>query len=125
VDKDFRDETTGGCFDVGQDEIWYNNGAPEDCLGYFAVEPTKTGKSERYTGSGHKFFAYQMLFSDDADNVHPKLFLKQIGSMGNYGDLSLLADLEKCHTLRELWQFVHDHYKKYLPRKQLILIDME
>lgn len=117
VDKDFRNETTGGCFDVGQDELWYNYGTDADQLGHFAVEKTKSGKSERYTGSGHKFFAYQMLFSDDADNVHPKLFLKQIGSMGNYGDLSLIADLDKCHTLKELWQFVHDHYKKYLPEK--------
>lgn len=69
-------------------------------------------------GAGSKFFAYQILISDTADEYSPRKYLpsdfKHYGK--GYGDESFYKDFSPLKTSEEVWQKVVDKYYEWFPK---------
>lgn len=64
-------------------------------------------------GCGLKFFAFQLLFGDTADNYHPTDVLPEI----KYGQVAAYKDLDHLWEPSEILQKVIDKYKEWYPEK--------
>jgi hypothetical protein len=116
VDKDYNQEHCGGLYIIGHhDKPTMFQDTEENRLGWLGLDRTK--KPPKMKGHGDMFLAYQMITEDDADNYSAKKFLKQYGTLGDFGDVAALKLLSKAKTRTELWQIVYDHFCKYLPEE--------
>lgn len=69
-------------------------------------------------GAGSKFFAYQCLMSDTADEYSPRKYLpNDFTHYGKgYGDESFYKDFSPLKTSKEVWQKVVDKYYEWFPK---------
>lgn len=117
IDKDYCGEGYGGLYILGHHEkpIWLEDTA-ENKLGW--IKATKTsGGSDKMTGQGDMFLAYQVICSDDSDNYSAKAALKHLGSLKQFGNKGCEKYLMQFKTNKELWQGVVDHFNKHLPSR--------
>lgn len=68
-------------------------------------------ESGKVKGWGKKFFGYQMLFGDAADNVKPYQTFEGL----RFGETSAFQVISPCADEKSMWLAIIDQYKKWFP----------
>ncbi len=105
-----RDKDQMGCNGTAFNPDWMEK--PMKIEGYGSIWEDPKGKLR---GTGVMWVAVQLLVGDDADWYWGK---KTPLNAHRYGDKTCYKDLKDIDNEKDLWQFVVDKYKEWMPEEQ-------